>query len=55
MGTGFTVAGVPLARNAAMVEGGLDLRVAPQASIGIAYVGQLADRVQDHSVKARFS
>ncbi|MGY3574184.1 MULTISPECIES: hypothetical protein [unclassified Bradyrhizobium] len=55
LGTGFTVAGVPLARNAALVEGGLDLRVTPQASIGIAYVGQLADRVQDHSVKASFS
>ncbi|MGY4407094.1 autotransporter domain-containing protein [Bradyrhizobium sp. USDA 3315] len=55
LGTGFSVAGVPLARNAALVEGGLDLRVTPQASIGIAYVGQLADRVQDHSVKASFS
>ncbi|WP_193395269.1 autotransporter outer membrane beta-barrel domain-containing protein, partial [Bradyrhizobium pachyrhizi] len=54
-GTGFTVAGVPLARNAALIEGGLGLRVTPQASIGIAYVGQLADRVQDHSVKASFS
>ncbi|WP_156928696.1 hypothetical protein [Bradyrhizobium sp. th.b2] len=30
-------------------------RVTPQASLGIAYVGQLADRVQDHSVKASFS
>ncbi|HEX7921922.1 MAG TPA: autotransporter-associated beta strand repeat-containing protein [Bradyrhizobium sp.] len=55
LGTGFTVAGVPLARNAALVEGGLDLRVTPQASVGIAYVGQLADRVQDHSIKASFS
>ncbi len=55
LGTSFSVAGVPLARNAALVEGGLDLRVTPQASIGIAYVGQLTDRVQDHSVKGAFS
>ncbi|MBR0898260.1 autotransporter domain-containing protein, partial [Bradyrhizobium tropiciagri] len=55
LGTSFTVAGVPLARNAALVEGGFDLRVTPQASVGIAYVGQLADRVQDHSVKASFN
>ncbi|WP_454619123.1 autotransporter domain-containing protein [Bradyrhizobium cenepequi] len=54
-GANFTVAGVPLARNAALVEGGLDLRVMPQASVGISYVGQLADRVQDHSVKGSFS
>ncbi|WP_130229494.1 autotransporter domain-containing protein [Bradyrhizobium sp. Leo121] len=54
-GANFMVAGVPLARNAALVEGGLDLRVMPQASVGISYVGQLADRVQDHSVKGSFS
>lgn len=54
-GANFMVAGVPLARNAALVEGGLDLRVTPQASVGIAYVGQLADRVQDHSVKGSFT
>jgi outer membrane autotransporter protein len=54
-GANFTVAGVPLARNAALVEGGLDLRVTSQASVGISYVGQLADRVQDHSVKGSFT
>ncbi|MBO4224842.1 autotransporter domain-containing protein, partial [Bradyrhizobium neotropicale] len=54
-GANFMVAGVPLARNAALVEGGLDLRVTPQASVGISYVGQLADGVQDHSVKGSFA
>ncbi|MCP1837343.1 uncharacterized protein with beta-barrel porin domain [Bradyrhizobium sp. USDA 4538] len=34
---------------------GLDLRITSQASVGISYVGQLADRVQDHSVKGNFS
>ncbi|WP_176936753.1 autotransporter outer membrane beta-barrel domain-containing protein [Bradyrhizobium brasilense] len=54
-GASFTVNGVPLARNAALVEGGLDLRITAQATVGISYVGQLADRVQDHSVKGSFS
>ncbi|WP_210162188.1 autotransporter domain-containing protein [Methyloferula stellata] len=47
----FAVAGVPLARDAALVETGLDLRVAPLATIGISYTGQIAQGVQDHSVK----
>ncbi|MGY4427216.1 outer membrane autotransporter protein [Bradyrhizobium sp. JR6.1] len=54
-GASFTVNGVPLARNAALVEGGLDLRITSQASVGVSYVGQIADRVQDHSVKGNFS
>ena len=36
-------------------NGGLDLRVTSQTSVGISYVGQLADRVQDHSVKGSFT
>ncbi len=47
----FTVAGAPLARDAALVEAGLDLRVTPLATVGISYTGQLAQGIQDHSVK----
>lgn len=47
----FAVGGVPLARDAALVETGLDLRVTSQATIGISCTGQLADGVQDHSLK----
>ncbi|WP_315831193.1 hypothetical protein [Bradyrhizobium prioriisuperbiae] len=39
----------------ARLEGGLDLRVTSQASIGVAYVGQIADRMQDHSVEGSFN
>jgi outer membrane autotransporter protein len=47
----FTVAGVPLARDAALVEIGLDALIASQTTIGISYTGQLAEHLQDHSVK----
>jgi outer membrane autotransporter protein len=53
-GVPFTVAGVPLARNAAVVDAGLDVKVTPRATLGIFYAGQLADNVQDHAVKGKF-
>jgi outer membrane autotransporter protein len=53
-GVPFTVAGVPLARDAAVVDAGLDVKVTPRATLGIFYAGQLADNVQDHAVKGKF-
>jgi outer membrane autotransporter protein len=53
-GIPFTIAGVPLARDAAVVEAGLDVKVAPRATLGLFYAGQLADNVQDHAVKGKF-
>ncbi len=47
----FTVAGVPLARDAALLEAGLDVSITPRASIGVSYVGQLAQSLQDNSVR----
>jgi len=54
-GIPFTIAGVPLARDAAVVDAGFDVKVAPGATLGISYAGQLADNVQDHAVKGKFS
>ncbi|MFG1433028.1 autotransporter outer membrane beta-barrel domain-containing protein [Xanthobacter sp. V2C-8] len=51
-GTDFTVAGVPLAENAALVEVGSDLRISEQARIGLSYVGQFADNVTVNAVQA---
>jgi outer membrane autotransporter protein len=51
----FTVAGAPLARDAALVEAGFDLRLWPQVTFGVSYSGQLAGSVQDHAVKGQFS
>ncbi|MGA2290575.1 autotransporter domain-containing protein [Bradyrhizobium sp.] len=52
---GFAISGVPLARDAALVETALDLRVNPHAKLGLSYSGELAGRLQDHSVKGNFT
>jgi len=55
IGTPFTVNGVPIARDAALVSAGADLRVTRQATFSVAYVGNLASNARDHSVKGAFS
>lgn len=47
----FTIAGLPIARDAALLEGGLDLRINPQARLGLSYSSQLGSRVQRNSVQ----
>jgi outer membrane autotransporter protein len=48
----FLIAGVPIAPDAAVIEAGLDLNLAPGATIGVAYAGQLAADARDHAIKA---
>ncbi|WP_027579819.1 autotransporter domain-containing protein [Bradyrhizobium sp. Ai1a-2] len=55
LGSAFSISGVPLARDAALVESGVDLNINPSVTIGVSYVGQLSDRVNDHSVKGNMS
>jgi outer membrane autotransporter protein len=52
---GFGILGVPLARDSALVEGGLDLRINPQAKLGLWYSGELAKTARDHAVKGSFT
>ncbi|MBR8651812.1 autotransporter domain-containing protein [Achromobacter sp. Marseille-Q0513] len=54
-GADYTVGGVPLARNIAVVEAGLDYAAASRATIGLAYNGQLGAGLGDHAVKATFN
>jgi fibronectin-binding autotransporter adhesin len=54
-GAPFTIAGVPLARDAALVEAGADLQITGNAKVGVSYAGQLSNSVQDHSVKGNFT
>jgi outer membrane autotransporter protein len=54
-GAAFSVRGVPIARDSALVEAGLDFAVASRTRFGLSYAGALADRVQDHGVKANLS
>jgi outer membrane autotransporter protein len=54
-GTAFSIAGVPIARNTALVEGGFDWRFSPQAKLGAFYQGELAAHAQTHAVKGAFT
>jgi outer membrane autotransporter protein len=50
-GTGFSVAGVPIARNTALIETGFDWRFSPWAKLGAFYQGELAAHAQVHAFK----
>ncbi|GGA44220.1 autotransporter outer membrane beta-barrel domain-containing protein [Dyella nitratireducens] len=47
----FTVQGVPIARNALVVDAGLMVQVTPAVSFSVAYDGQLAHRAVDSGFK----
>src|SRR5690606_41727809 len=51
-GDPFTVTGVPLARDAAVLDAGLALAIAPNASLGLSYRGQVGAGVRDHGLDA---
>lgn len=52
---GFTIHGVPLARDAMVADIGLALRLGENIRIGAAYNGLLGSDVRDHAVEARLS
>jgi outer membrane autotransporter protein len=54
-GAAFNIPGVPLARDAALVEAGLDLQITAQARVGVFYAGQLANSAHDNAVKGNFT
>ncbi|MCJ2011423.1 autotransporter serine protease [Methylobacterium sp. J-076] len=54
-GAAFLSAGVPIDRDALVAEAGLDLAVAPNATLGLAYTGQTGTRAQDQAVKGNFT
>ena len=54
-GIPFGISGVPLARNSALIEAGLDFALGPDAILGISYAGQLAGDLQDNGVQGRLT
>lgn len=50
----FMIAGAPIARNAAVLEAGFNFAIAPSASLGFSYQGQLGTGSQEHGVRADF-
>ncbi|WP_170182053.1 autotransporter outer membrane beta-barrel domain-containing protein [Phreatobacter stygius] len=54
-GTPFGITGVPIARNAAVVEAGLDFNLTPAATLGFTYGGQFGSGLIDQTAKANFN
>ncbi len=54
-GAAFTVAGAPIAEDAAIVEAGLDLAVTDSATLGLSYAGQIASDAREHGFNARLA
>ncbi len=54
-GSAFTIAGIPIARDAASVDAGLDLALNKAVTLGLAYTGQYARRVSEYGVQAKLT
>jgi outer membrane autotransporter protein len=54
-GVAFGISGVPIARDSALIDAGLDFAIAPDATLGLSYAGQLAEDVQDHAVSGHLN
>lgn len=54
-GSNFSIAGVPLAQNTALIEVGADVNISAQARFGLSYVGQFADNVTVNAVQANLT
>jgi fibronectin-binding autotransporter adhesin len=54
-GRSFDIEGTPIARDAALVEAGLNFKVAPQANLSITYAGKFGGHANDQSVRANFA
>ncbi|QCI67184.1 autotransporter outer membrane beta-barrel domain-containing protein [Phreatobacter stygius] len=54
-GSPFSISGVPIAANAAVVEAGVDLNLAANAVIGITYGGQFGSGLTDQTVRGNFA
>lgn len=50
-GNAFNIAGVPIARDAAVVDAGMDFVIAKGATVGIFYNGQFGNAATDQSVR----
>lgn len=51
----FNIGGVPIARNAAVVDLGLDMNLSANTTLGVSYGGQFGSGVTDQTLRANFS
>lgn len=51
----FLIAGVPIARNAALIEAGVDVDLTPKSTLGLSYRGQIAENARQHEINGMLS
>ncbi|WP_230978917.1 autotransporter outer membrane beta-barrel domain-containing protein [Ollibium composti] len=54
-GSPFAIAGVPIAKDTAVLEAGLDFAISDNATLGISYAGQIGSHTRDNGAKANLS
>jgi outer membrane autotransporter protein len=54
-GAPFTIGGVPLAWDSALIEGGLELHLNPQTKLGLSFSSQFGNNVQDNAVQGNLT
>ncbi|KPG76260.1 autotransporter-associated beta strand repeat-containing protein [Pseudomonas libanensis] len=54
-GGSFSTQGVPIAKDSAVVEAGLDYQISQNGKLGLGYSGQLSRNDKDHAVTVSFS
>jgi len=52
-GADMTITGVPLARDTALIEAGLDISLSSSVTAGFSYNGEIASDVEDHGLSGR--
>jgi len=53
-GEGFSVAGAPLDKDAAALQGGIDIAITPQAVVSLTYDGTFSSKVTDNTLRGGF-
>jgi len=54
-GDEFTVTGVPVAKNVALIETGIDFNITSNAVLGVSYIGQIGSGVHENSANTRLT
>jgi outer membrane autotransporter protein len=54
-GIGFSINGVPLDEDSALLQAGLDFALGERTTAGVSYTGQFGNGVIDNGIKGRFT
>ena len=54
-GTSFSTQGVPIAKDSAVLEAGIDYQISPNGKLGLGYSGQVSRNDKDHAMTISFS